>query len=123
LYFFYGYIIDQSEAWVGSECTLNAINPNSSKKPRTYDTDTASRSYLAYGGTCTFEHARAPPPRSGFSWLLHSSCHPCLAPPSLLPTTHSQLCDINRKRLQCTVLYYCTCRQLGTNKQQVQEGG
>jgi hypothetical protein len=26
-------IIDQSEAWVGSECTLNAINPNASKKP------------------------------------------------------------------------------------------
>jgi hypothetical protein len=33
---FYGYIIDQSEAWVESECTLNAINPNASKKSRTY---------------------------------------------------------------------------------------
>jgi hypothetical protein len=27
-------IIDQSEAWVGCECILNAINPNASKKPR-----------------------------------------------------------------------------------------
>jgi hypothetical protein len=33
---FDGYIIDQSEARVGSECTLNAINPNASKNPHTY---------------------------------------------------------------------------------------
>jgi hypothetical protein len=33
---FDGYIIDQSKARVGSECTLNAINPNASKKPHTY---------------------------------------------------------------------------------------
>jgi hypothetical protein len=30
----YGYIIDQSEVRVGSECILNAINPNASKKPQ-----------------------------------------------------------------------------------------
>jgi hypothetical protein len=30
---FYGYIIDQPEARVGSECTLSAISPNASKKP------------------------------------------------------------------------------------------
>jgi hypothetical protein len=33
---FYGCIIDQSEARVGSECIFNAINPNASKKPHTY---------------------------------------------------------------------------------------
>jgi hypothetical protein len=29
-------MIDQSEAWVGCKCILNAINPNASKKPHTY---------------------------------------------------------------------------------------
>jgi hypothetical protein len=29
-------MIDQSEACVGCECILNAINPNASKKPLTY---------------------------------------------------------------------------------------